>query len=148
MRLVACANEPRLLEFNVVRKGSVPRTNIGYRNSLRGGHIALKNGCRGLVIVVGTLGAGLVHSGPVLAQAAYCESYARDYAARASRGGALGGAARGGIGGAIVGGIIDGGKGAGRGAGIGAIAGGVTRGVQSSTIYDKAFRDCMRRQGK
>ncbi len=98
---------------------------------------------------IGMLGGALVHSEPSLAQAAYCEGYARDYAAHASHGGALGGgAARGGIGGAIVGGIIDGGKGAGRSAGIGAIVGGVTRGVQSSAVYDEAFRDCMRRQGK
>jgi hypothetical protein len=111
-------------------------------------NVIVKNGKRALFFVIATLGLGLLRPDAVLAQAAYCESYARDYAARASRGGALGGAARGGIGGAIVGGIIDGGKGAGRGAGIGAIAGGVTRGVQSSAIYDEAFRDCMLRQGK
>jgi uncharacterized protein YcfJ len=101
-----------------------------------------------LLLAAGTFVASLPVSQTALAHQAYCENFAREHARRATQGGTLGGAARGGIGGAVVGGIINGGRGAGRGAAIGALAGGATRGIQSSNIYDQAFRDCMRRQGR
>jgi uncharacterized protein YcfJ len=74
----------------------------------------------------------------------FCRDYARDYSFRYSRGGIMGGVVRGALGGAIIGGIVDGGRGAGRGAGAGAILGGASRGIDSSTLFDRAYRRCMR----
>ena len=87
---------------------------------------------------------------PPAPSAAYCDSLARDYATRNSRGKVAGGAAAGAIGGALIGGAIRGRRGARRGAaiggGTGAVAGGVAQSRDYTSLYNRAYSECMGRR--
>ena len=91
-----------------------------------------------LCIVLGTVAL----SGICFAQSpSDCDAYARRV--EMDSGSVLGGAARGAAGGALFGAIVGGGKGAGRGAALGGVLGGAHKAGQRSSVYRRAYDDCM-----